>query len=238
MSSEGCGIYEPQTLDPLVELSDVLSFTETGKVKAEHRLPSILDEHGVPMRVEMVKAALGTIAAEHYWDGPNDLHHLAYERRTYRNIVGNKGELIGSNYRGAATQKVRLPRQLHNYMHLIFETPPVPSLEVMRHYGHDASIAHNLFNAVKITSYKKFPELEALPFERKEELRASQLGRKLENIEPSPLGYLCDIEELSKLGIAEARAVLRGLARAQGYSNHRNQKKGFLGTSVEIPKVS
>jgi hypothetical protein len=124
---------DEQSLVPLLELSEHLA-SKGDRIRGIDLLDVPLDEHGIPKRTEFVKMVLGTIATDHYWTGFVDIHHLAWPGIDYHNMREGDDRYMAMKYRGCATLKVRVPRQLHNYFHKVTHQPPLPSVDVMRQW--------------------------------------------------------------------------------------------------------
>ncbi len=216
-----------QSLMPLVEKTDLLHIGPTGKIQMTDLLETPLDEYGIPNRVELLRMVLGTLSVSHIWAGEYDLHHAAWPGEQYRRLEdGNYG--VGARYRGSGSLKVRLPRQLHNYVHKITAEPPMPPLEIMRQYALEHGQVNRLYDTVKLTSYVEYPKLDSLPHEDKEALRQKTLHRKLKVMQEGQLGIMPQREQLLSMELNEARGVLRGIARAKGISNSRRSQRSFF----------
>ena len=227
MTGRGSAHYEPQTLAHLVEKSDLLTFGRDGKVVVVDKMQPELDEFGVPRRVAIVKNALATLATKHIWAGKYDLHHLAYTQNDYRSIVYDE-ELIGSQYRGAAKLKVILPRQLHEYIHAIYEKPMMPSLGVMRELGREAIAVYDMYQTVRHDNYAKFPDLRDLPLDAQDRKRKDSLEKKLQNAPAPVFGIMPDREKLAQMELSDARKLLRSIARVISFSNKPQSQKQFF----------
>lgn len=221
----------PYSLLPLVEATDLLELQPNGRIYARDLLPTPVDEHGVPRRVELIRQVLGTVATRHIWTGDYDVHHTAWPGNAYRKVIDRNSERIGSMYRGAGSLKVWTPRQLHNYIHKITEPPTPPPLEVMRQYALEHGQVDRLYDTIKVSSYIAVPELAELPFEEQELLRKEAFDRKLDQMHDGEIGIMPDREYLAQLEIAESRNILRSIARVQGFSNASSCQKTFFAAS-------
>ncbi len=216
-----------QSLVPLVEKTDLLHIGPSGKIQTTDLLETPLDEYGIPRRVELMRMVLGTLSVHHIWAGEYDLHHAAWPGEQYRRIEdGNYG--VGARYRGSGSLKVRLPRQLHNYVHKITIEPPMPPLDIMRQYALEHGQVNRLYDTIKLTSYVEYPKLNALSHEDKEALRRKTLQKKLELMQDGEIGIMPQRELLSSMELNEARGVLRSIARAKGISNSRRSQRSFF----------
>ena len=228
MSHERLMSYEDsQSLAPLLGKTSLLK-RRGGRILCEDKFDIPLDEFGIPRRVQLMRQVLGTMEKYHYWTGYTDVHHTAWPGSEYRRVISDEQELIGSAYRGAGSLKVRLPRQLHNYVHAITVPPPMPTFDVMRQYALEHSQVSRLYDTIKVTSYDDFPNLASLPYEEQERLRAVAYQQKLERMQEGQLGLMPEREYLAGLEIAAARPVLRSIARVQGLTNARRSKRQFF----------
>ncbi|MBC7764514.1 hypothetical protein H7Y29_02260 [Microbacteriaceae bacterium] len=214
---------DEQSLTPLLELSDHL-ILQNGRISGINRIEVPLDEHGIPKRTEFVKMALGTIAADHYWSGFLDVHHLAWPGANYRDLNYADDRYMALKYRGCATLKVRVPRQLHNYFHKISFEPPVPSADIMHQWLLEQNQVDRLFDTICISSLSQFD----INHDAKEEWRKSSYIAKLEQMRDGELGLMPDREMLSRLELHHARQALRGIARVRGITNDRRSHRSFF----------
>jgi hypothetical protein len=214
---------DEQSLVPLLDLSDHL-VAENGRVRGIDKLEVPLDEYGIPRRTEFVKMVLGTIATDHYWTGYIDVHHLAWPGANYRNIKDPDDKYMAMKYRGCATLKVRVPRQLHNYFHKITVEPPTPSQEVMRQWLLEQSQVDRLYDTIRLDNLSTFN----VDDDTKEEWRRSSFIAKLETMRDGELGLMPDREELRTLHIRQARQALRCIARVRGLANGRRSHVSFF----------
>lgn len=220
-------VYREQSLVPIVEKSDLLYVTNNGRIHTSDWIDTPVDQNGIPDRVELVRQALGTLASSHIWTGQYDVHHTAWPGAYYRNLPGDNTN-IGSNYRGSATLKVRLPRQLHNYVHKITHEPAVPSLDVMRQYSIEQDQVERLYSIVKYGSFSDSDARNALTEEEKDDLRKQYLLRKLNTMQDGVLGVMPERNALSNMEMDEVRRVLRAVARVQGFSNAKSCQRAFF----------
>jgi hypothetical protein len=217
-----------QSLEPLVEKTDILYVAARGIIRCRKKIETPVDQHNIPRRVELMRQVLDTVETAHIWTGGYDVHHAAWPRSNYRDIMSEDDEYIGSAYRSASSLRVRLPRQLHNYVHLVSEPPDPPEYDILAQYAREHGDANRLYDTVKLLSFKDFPELDALPFERQEQLRQDSLRRKIENLDEGELGVMPPLELLSSVATPEARQILRPIARPHGLSNSRRARARFF----------
>ena len=215
---------DEQSLLPLVDLSPHLTIID-GRIRGVDRIGVPRDANGIPKRVEFLRDVLGTIATNHYWTGYVDVHHLAWPGSDYRGIQTDAEQSLGASYRGGAALKIRLPRQLHNYIHRISLEPPIPSIDVMQQWVLEQTQIDRLYNTIKHTSLSDFE----VDDDAKELWRYSSYMAKLEEMRDGQLGLMPDREHLSRLEIDDARRTLRCLARTRGLTNARSSRRQFFG---------
>jgi hypothetical protein len=214
---------DEQSLLPLVELSSHLTIVGN-RIRAIDMLKVPLDGNGIPKRADFLRDVLGTVATNHYWTGYVDIHHLAWPGNDYRTIQTDEHESLGAAYRGAAALKIRLPRQLHNYIHKISLEPPIPPIDVMRQWVFEQTQIYRLYDTVRLSNLDKFEADDAT----KESLQYRSYQEKVAVMRDGKFGLMPDREHLSKLELEDARRTLRCLARARGLTNARSSRRQFF----------
>lgn len=212
-----------QSLAPLVGLSELLDRRNSQLVVTE-KIPVPVSEHGIPLPREMIEHVLATIATRHIWTGHYDVHHVAWPEQEYKRINKETASYLGGQYRGTAALKIRLPRQLHNYIHAVTEPPVMPDTDVMDQWVHEKRQVERLYDTV---SLKSMAELN-LPQEELEGYRFSNFHQKLEKMEDGHLGLMPERERLLSMELADARQALRAIARVQGFSNGKRRQRQFF----------
>lgn len=114
---------------PPPDQSLLLRHDRKGVVKAVEKLPTPLDEFGMPDPDVMLEIALSTLASDYEPPAISNVHHLIYPRERYHNH--QSGSQIPRLYRESARNMVRYQQQLHNYFHEIFLDPVEASMDVM-----------------------------------------------------------------------------------------------------------
>lgn len=223
----GLSYADNQSLVPIMDKTPMLE-RRGSRIVCPEKIDVPLDEYGIPRRVQLMRRVLDTMETQHIWTGGYDVHHMAWPGVWYRKLLDEDDGMFGSAYRGAGSLKVRLPRQLHNYVHTISEPPPMPDEEIIKQYALEHGQVSRLYDAIKLTSYEDFPELAALPFQNQERLRQESYERKLESMADGEIGLMPDTEYLAALTIAQARPVLRALVTVHGLSNAKKSKRQFF----------
>ncbi len=114
---------------PPPEQSLLLKRDRKGTIKTVEKIPTPLDEYGIPDANEMLRIAMSTLSADYTPPGISNVHHLVYPRSQYHHHPS--GSPIPRLYRESARNMVRYQQQLHNYFHEIFADPLEASMDVM-----------------------------------------------------------------------------------------------------------
>lgn len=128
---------------PPPEQSLLLRRDRKGVIKTVEKIPTPLDEYGIPDASEMLRIAMGTLSADYMPPGVSNVHHLVYPRHRYHHHPS--GSPIPRLYRESAHNMVRYQQQLHNYFHEIFEDPIEASMDVMYTCAKEQSEVDTLF---------------------------------------------------------------------------------------------
>lgn len=70
-----------------------------------------------------------------------DLHHLYFPAVDY----GRNYDMIKHEFRGLSINKLRMPRELHNWIHYVFNLPKVPDRDAMIHRLETQRVVARLF---------------------------------------------------------------------------------------------
>lgn len=210
----------------LADYTDLVKRGSDGTAKVIERIETPYNEFGIVDRKTLFRRLLGSIASDYRWQGHYEgPHHLMWSRTDYRlpNVHPAQVETF-SRFRGSPTLKVRLPRELHDWLHRVTEPPTPPSLDVMRQYVHEQGQVHRLYNTVSLSRYN----FEGLSFEEKEKLRHDGLLRKLEEMSDGELGIMPEKERLAAMGLIAARRLLRHRTHPLGLSGSATCQKVFF----------
>lgn len=231
MPRRGVLIHDAQPLAPLVEKSDLLKFTGT-LIAVKDKLPTAVDQYGIPDRVAMMREVLGTIAGKHIWTGDYDLHHVSWPRKNYVPFVEEDGTKVGIGFRNAPALRLVMPRQMHEYVHTVTEPPMVPTLDVMRQFHLEHGQVGRLYDTIK--SAKTHEDIARYGFPRASSVdaRRTAFRQKIEAMQDGQIGVMPKREHLYDMEIDEARRVLRSIARANGLSNSRKSYRSFFSQTV------
>lgn len=212
-----------QSLAPLVGLSDLLD-RRNGQLVVTDKLQVPISEHGIPLPRELIEQVLASVAVRHHWTGHYDVHHVAWPEAEYKRINKETGSVLGGQYRGTAALKIRLPRQLHNYIHTVTEPPAIPDADVMEQWVREKWQVDRLYDTVSLKSMSEFD----MPETEREKYRFSNFQQKLEDMEDGHLGLMPEREDLAAMEITQARRALRAIARVQGFTNNRLRQPRFF----------
>lgn len=228
--SRGSITHEPQCLLPLVGKTKFLEVDVYGAVRATDKIKTPIDTYGVPNRILLMRKVLGSVAMRHIWTGDYDLHHVAWPRAAYAESAD--GPELGIDYRNAPSLRITMPRQLHDYIHLVTTETAPPSTDVMRQYSLEHGQVGRLYDTVK--SYKTDEEIEKFGFSEAVSMaaRLDSYHRKIELMQDGEIGIMPDREYLYNLDILEARRVLRSIARSNGFSNAKQSQRAFFAVEM------
>lgn len=166
----------------------------------EGRRETPLDSRGLVDLDKLVSLGKQTVQLDYSWISAfNDVHHLQWPAAHYAESLG----LPGHEFRELIQRKAYLPRQFHNWLHLITLPPPMPSEEVMRH-SIDAertarALAVTAQLAVRLTRMPGIPEAKLV---KRLEEQFENYSLYVENAREVPLEF-----QLLKLAEVEARSV-------------------------------
>ncbi|MGK2896166.1 MAG: hypothetical protein ACSLEY_00990 [Candidatus Saccharimonadales bacterium] len=219
-----------QSLAPLATHSELLN-RRNGQLIVLDKLETPVDEYGIPQPHLLIKDVLGSVAISRVWTGGYDVHHVAWPEAAYHRYNDETESLTGSYFRGAAALKVRLPRQLHNYIHAVTEPSPMPSEDVMQQWIKEQRQVSRLYDTV---SRKNLSDATDLSEEQREKYRFNNYRQKLDTMEDGELGLMPNREQLASIDIDQARRILRAIAKVRGFSNSRRQQRVFLAGTPRI----
>ncbi len=220
---------DEQSLRQLIGKSTLL-VERDGHVYVTDKLEIPCDEFGLPLREQFVKDVLATIVEPHVWTGSYDLHHLAWSRERFRRIGSKDHPSVGVEFRGAPQNKLRLNRQLHNYIHASTHELRMLDFGVMLQFTQETTRLVQLYDTICLRSYE---DRSDIPEDEKEAKRLENFRAKLETVKQGWLGVMPDVDILKTLDATEARGALRGIARVKGLSNARKSKRTFFASTSD-----
>lgn len=140
---------------PPLEASTMLRINAKGKARAPYKLATPVNDFDIPLPDKILEGALRTLDANYIFPPIkgrdhrslyND-HHCAYPRSRYYYHPSHSP--IPSLYRESASLMIRLPVQLHNYIHEIYDLPPDVDMDVMRQWAQEQTQVNQLFHLGK-----------------------------------------------------------------------------------------
>lgn len=174
------------------------------------KLETPLDELGLVDLDELVRLGTGTVATDYDWTSLfNDVHHLQWPAASYA------ADELNHEFRELFRRKAFIPRQFHNWLHLITLPPPAPSHEIMRHSIEGERTARALAAtaqlAVRLTRMRGIPEHKLV--ERLEQ-QFENYQLYVENARLVPREFqLLRLEEVEARNVEEMLAVNKRLGK-------------------------
>lgn len=123
---------------PPAEASSLL-IRAKGKTRTKKRFPIEYDEFGVPDPAKTIEKVADTIDPEYRFLPLTNIHHYSWPRYKY-----SRSEME-SEYRSSPTLMMRMPIQLHNYLHAVTFRPQVPEIAIMQERVMEDRRAHDLY---------------------------------------------------------------------------------------------
>lgn len=120
---------------PPIEKAPILErLAQSGlkKFREEEMVSTPINLDQTVSHIELVETMRQFVDPDYRWQAPFfDEHHLHWQASLY-DPSQHEGDIIPSRFRDLATQKIWVPRQFHNFIHVMTEQPPVPDRDVMR----------------------------------------------------------------------------------------------------------
>jgi hypothetical protein len=169
-------------------------------IDKQGKLATPLDERGLVDLDKLVALGVQNVEGDYSWTSTfNDVHHLQWPAAHYAESC----ELPGHEFRELVQRKAYLPRQFHNWLHILTLPPPIPSEEVMRHSIDAERTARALAStaqlAVRLTRMVGIPEAKLV---KRLEEQFENYTLYVENARLVPIEF-----QLLKLDEVEARSV-------------------------------
>jgi hypothetical protein len=184
------------------------------------------DEYGIVDKRELLARVMGSVATNHIWKGTYEgPHHIMWPRYAYQMISPKSFRPRATHFRGSPSLKVILPRQLHDYLHIVTDPPVVPSNDVMMQYAKEQFQVQRLYDTIR---FHGALHLDQKTPEERENIQWQTMLDKLESMDEGQIGLMPDKEQLASAGIIFARQVLRTVARTQGLSNNTQCQQAFF----------
>lgn len=121
------------------------------------RIETPIDSRGLVDLGKLVTQVVACVDEGYKWRGEEDDHHLYWFSAIYgtRNLFMQDEEL-GRKFRGLPLHIVRLPKELHAFVHAVTLPVEAPSKEVMAYRIESWRIAKELFNSVRIIKNRRY----------------------------------------------------------------------------------
>lgn len=204
------------SLAPLAGHTSAIEVTEEGRVEVQYRIPAPTDEYDIPRPEIMVERLLGQMATKNYiWTGRFDEHHLATPKADFSIIRTDAEGDIGSAFRGLSCLKVDLPRQMHNFSHVLFELPGRPPVDVMRQAVKEVGQAKQL--QALINEY--FPKGAHDVAGRVKQLGLLAIYDALDTMHEPQVGMTPSLEDLSQMELIELQRTVSSILRVRHFSD-------------------
>ena len=190
-------------------------YLDRGTVRTHEKFPVPVNEYLIPQRHALITSVIGTMASHYAWSGRSDVHHIAWPFSAYRALNTPDMESVGEAYRSTPSVKVRTRRQMHDYIHLAFEAPPIPDEDVMVQYLAEEALIRQLLKLISLTEKERIGKF----FD--DELEQQRHERYLDKLHASDhgiVGHLPDHQLLVSLDAQGARTVLSERVRITDYT--------------------
>lgn len=215
---------------PPPEQSLLLKRDKKGTVRPIEKIPTPVDEFGIPDSDAMLEIALGTLSSDYTPPGISNVHHRIYPRDRYHNHPS--GSIIPKLYRESAANMFRYQQQIHNYFHAIFEDPRETTMDVMHQWVIEQAQADQLFyigqTAIQL-SRAKYRDIESDMIRSHLRFHALKDSKQmkaifydfLDSYPDSQLGLMPDRTVLATEDFPEAVRMLGSLAGARSLDARR-----------------
>lgn len=242
---------------PPPEASTVILRSETGKfyVPSKWKLETPVTERNIPVPSKILQLACETLAANYVFpplkiEGSqkqyND-HHTAYPAsHYYRHRSGSK---IPGRYRESGSLIMRVPIQMHNYIHALFEPPPAVEMDAMEQWVKEQHSVNTLFDlgqrAIRLSRSRYDGEIDdSLRHSLQKNDRINSgiyqaiFYHELEATDNGELGLLPNIEKLKNVQFEQAVRELGTRAGSQSVNYSRHTYSVLKRYGVRRPDVA
>lgn len=214
----------PRSLYGVAPFSSVVSYDKRNLPYVVEKITTPTDKvFDIPQRVALLRNVLSTLEVAYVWSGGHTVHHIAWHGEKFKKIPND----VGIDFRECNTLKVRIPAELHAYIHAVTEETEIPDVEYMKEYRHEYSTAESLAATLSPRSLEASPARHLSPSEQNKRRFGSYLS-KVDRMDEPVMGVLPSKEELSSLDIEQARIALNSIVEVQGFTNERSSKLAFF----------
>ncbi len=151
-------------------------------------LPTPTDERGLILIPELLESVKSTVDPEYQWPlsrRNESTHHFYWPEAAYPYYPDR---FSPGTFRNLSIHKAELPRAFENWLHIVTESPPLPSEEVMQYRVEAWQVATNLFKSVR----------RVIQWEKRARRRASYISEN-----PQVLGDQPEVDEFGEQYMAE-----------------------------------
>lgn len=121
------------------------------------KIETPLDSRGLVDFPKLIDSVCEYVEEDYQWRGQDNGHHLYWFDKLYtKPNLFNQDVTTSRVFRGLHIHIVELPRELHDFLHVVTLPVEVPDEEVMKYRIDSWNVAVNLFNHVEIIKKKKF----------------------------------------------------------------------------------
>lgn len=120
----------------------------SGNFRGIERVPTALDERGLVDPVATVVALRDFLVDQGLMPDrllKRDEHHLCWPYSEYSAIYRPNNDDLATRFRHLRINRILLPRNIHELLHVHTEPPPVPDLQLMREYTASADHFYRIF---------------------------------------------------------------------------------------------
>lgn len=184
-------------------------------LRAWYKYDVPVNEYDIPVRDTFVQFVVSAASGRTQWLGIADNHHLAWPRSDYFAVSPNEYGDIGRKYRSMRSLQVRMPRQMHEFAHVGFHEPPMPSVDVMAQYIGEVAQCSELFSILKPTP----SEVAGGVIDEMLELgRLARYLDRLDRMADGEVGHFPETSYLATLTAQEARTTLAPMINILDYN--------------------
>lgn len=213
---------------PQVDQSLLLKIGTNGRVKAIEKMPTPVNEYGIPDADAFIAELSATLDSRYVPPFEANNHHLVYPRSLYH---AEGQDSIPYQFRETPSLKLRIPVQVHKYAHWVIEPAKMPSMDTMTQVVKEQRQIDQLFSIGRgvIGAYKW---LDSMIEEGQQTYHAAE--RYIENnevqarfydylaqCEEPQIGLMPNIQELAQMDFRRAVRHLGGLSAAKALDLRR-----------------
>lgn len=185
------------------------------------------DRFGLIDKQTFIDRVMGSVALEHLWSNRADVHHLYWPARWYKN------DDISTEFREAPSLKYAIPRQMHEYTHLVSQPPVIPEFDTMEQYCIEQRDITSLYSTISA----KYDRSESQSWHQHRKTCWGKMLDLLDKMNDGEVGLMPPTETLANMPASKAYRYLRGRARIPEIGPNR-RIKGYRENFIRTPKVA